>query len=118
GFAHDADGFREGDDDFLVVVNVAGGKLAAFAVLEPFFADLIAADLESPDVFRDSFKELGCIYVDAAERDFRGAICLDVADLLDFVIGGLFIASDDGDPRLRRAGAPANGGQTRRIASA
>jgi hypothetical protein len=48
-FAHQADGFGEGDDDLLVVVNVVGREFAAFAILEPFFADLIAADMKFPD---------------------------------------------------------------------
>ena len=47
---HDADGFGEGDDDFLVMINVVGGEFAAFAILEPLFADLIAADVEIPEV--------------------------------------------------------------------
>lgn len=45
-FAHEANGFGEGDDDLLVVVNVVGGEEAAFAILQPLLAYLIAADVE------------------------------------------------------------------------
>ena len=48
---HEADGFGEGDDDLVVVGDVFVGQGAAFAVLEPFLADLIAADVEVPDGF-------------------------------------------------------------------
>ena len=58
---HDADGLAEGDDDRLVVVDVLVGQHAAeagvlaalgLAVLEPFLADLVAADVEVPDIVR------------------------------------------------------------------
>lgn len=48
------------------MVNVVGGKLAAFAVLEPLFADLIAADVKFPDVLRNTFEVLRVVDVDAA----------------------------------------------------
>ena len=38
---HEADGFGEGDDDFTVVGHVFGGEGAAFAVFEPFLAELV-----------------------------------------------------------------------------
>ena len=53
---HQPDGFRQGDDDAVVVVDVVGGEGAALAVLEPLIADLVAADVEVPDVFRDAAK--------------------------------------------------------------
>ena len=41
---HEADGFGQGDDDFVVVDDVVRGEGPPFAVLEPFLADLVAAD--------------------------------------------------------------------------
>ena len=57
-FLHDADGFGDGDDDFLVVVDVVGGEFPAFAVLESLFADLPAANVELPDFFGDALEIL------------------------------------------------------------
>jgi hypothetical protein len=37
---HKADGLGEGDDDLLIVRDVALGERATLAVLEPLFADL------------------------------------------------------------------------------
>ena len=51
---HQPSGFGEGDDDLVVVGDVLVGEGAAFAILEPFRADLVAADVEVPDVFRDA----------------------------------------------------------------
>src|SRR5690606_28522188 len=47
---HQADGFLQGDHDLVVVGNVVVAEGAAFAVLEPFLADLVAADVEVPYV--------------------------------------------------------------------
>ena len=60
-FAHEADGFGDGDDDFLVVVNVVGGEEAAFAILEPLFSDLVAADMEVPNFRRHAFEILHAV---------------------------------------------------------
>ena len=62
-FGHEADGFGEGDDDFLVVGEVVVGELAAAAVFEPFVEDLVAADVELPDFFRDAFEVLIFVYL-------------------------------------------------------
>ena len=43
-FGHEADGLVQGDDDAVVVGDVVTAQAAAFAVLEPFDADLVAAD--------------------------------------------------------------------------
>jgi len=55
---HQAGGFDKGDNDLLVVLEVAAGKLPALAVLQPLRADLIAAEVELPNVFRDATEEL------------------------------------------------------------
>lgn len=60
-FGHDADGFGEGHDDFLVMVSVVVGEVAAFAVLEPLFADVVAADVKFPYVLRNTFEVLRII---------------------------------------------------------
>ena len=50
---HHCNRFTEGDDDLLVMLDVFGAELATFAVFEPFMTDLVAADVEVPDGFRD-----------------------------------------------------------------
>ena len=57
--SHEADGFGEGHDDFVVVGDIVVGEGAAFAVFEPFLADLVAADVEVPDGFGDSAETAG-----------------------------------------------------------
>lgn len=52
-FFHQSDGLVQGDDDLLVVGDVFGGEGAAFAVLQPLVAVLIAADVEVPHGFGD-----------------------------------------------------------------
>jgi hypothetical protein len=49
--SHEADGFVQGNDNLVVMSDVISRKFSAFAVLEPLFADLVAADVELPDVF-------------------------------------------------------------------
>lgn len=62
---HEADGFGQGDDDLVVMRNVfvrektSGIAFLRAAVLEPFFADLVAADMEVPDAFGDRMKTAG-----------------------------------------------------------
>ena len=53
---HDADGLVQGDDDLLVVGDVLVRERAALPVLEPLMADLIAADVEVPDLLRHALK--------------------------------------------------------------
>ena len=55
---HKAEGFFESDDHFLVMGEVVVGEGAAAAVFEPFFADLVAADMEAEDFGRDAFEIL------------------------------------------------------------
>ena len=38
--SHEVDSFVQGDDDSVAMLNIIGGQQAAFAVLEPLFADL------------------------------------------------------------------------------
>ena len=64
-FGHEADGFIQGDDDFLVVGEVVVGELAAAAVFEPFVADLVAADVEVPDGGWNAFEVLVFVDVEA-----------------------------------------------------
>lgn len=42
------------------MVNVVGGEFAAFAVLDPLFADLIAADVKFPDLLRCALNIQAC----------------------------------------------------------
>lgn len=50
--------FTQGRDDFAVMLQVIIGQGAAPAVFEPLLANLIAADLESPDFGRDALEVL------------------------------------------------------------
>jgi hypothetical protein len=54
--SHQPNRFRQRDDDAVVMVQIVGIEYAALAVFEPLMADLIAADVEVPDVFRDADK--------------------------------------------------------------
>ena len=53
---HEADGFGQGDDDFVVVGDVVRGEDPPFAVLEPFLADLVAADVKVPYLLGDRYQ--------------------------------------------------------------
>jgi len=53
-FGHEADRFTQGRDDFAGVLQVLVAQGAATAVFEPFFADLIAANVEIPNFGRDT----------------------------------------------------------------
>jgi len=47
---HEADGFVDGNDDALVVIDVFVSQRAAATILQPFLANLVAANVEVPDV--------------------------------------------------------------------
>ena len=55
---HFTDGFVKGHDDLLIMPGVFVGQFAALAVFEPFFADLVAADVEMPDLRRHASEVL------------------------------------------------------------
>lgn len=61
-FGHEADGLVQGGDDFAVMVDVSVAEGAAFAVFEPFVADLVAADVEVPDIFGDAGEAAAAVY--------------------------------------------------------
>lgn len=48
---HETDGLAQGDDDLLVVLDIVVRQLPAFAIFEPFFANLVTADVKFPDRF-------------------------------------------------------------------
>jgi len=50
--AHDLDGFAQ-DRNVLIMNEIVKAEFASFAVFKPFLTDLIAADVESPNVVRD-----------------------------------------------------------------
>ncbi len=62
---HEAVGFGEGDDDFLVVENVVEAEGASIAVFEPFLGGLIAADIKLPSDERNVFEILRVVDPDA-----------------------------------------------------
>jgi len=55
-FAHEPDSLFDGHDNFLVMLDIFVSESAAPPVFEPFFADLVSADVEIPDVGGDVFK--------------------------------------------------------------
>ena len=57
---HGVDGLTEGDDDLLVVADILVRERAALAVLEPLVADLVAADLEVPDLLWHALETRWC----------------------------------------------------------
>ena len=66
---HQANGFAEGDDDFVIVGDVFVVQGAAFAVFEPFLTDLVAADVEVPDGLGDALEPAAA---GGLERSFLG----------------------------------------------
>ena len=72
-FGHQTDGLGESDDDALVVVAVFLGEYTAGAgvlpplalsILEPFMADLIAANMEVPDLLGHTLEAGGLVLVE------------------------------------------------------
>ena len=61
---HNANGFGEGDDDLLVMVDVVFGEFAAPAVLEPSFANLITTNTETPHAFGHALEADTLLFVD------------------------------------------------------
>ena len=110
-FLHEADGFVEGDDDAVVVGEVVGGEGPALAVFEPFLADLVAADVEVPDLFGDAVEADGAGHgIVGAARAALGLLGLDrvqpdrvvrPAHLLDDGGGGAGEGKDHGQAVAR-----------------
>lgn len=48
--AHDLDGFTQDGNDVLIMNEVVKAEFASFAIFEPFLTNLIAADVEVPNV--------------------------------------------------------------------
>ena len=51
-FFHNPNSFREGNDDFLVVLDVLVRKFSTLTIFEPFLRGLVATDVEIPYGFR------------------------------------------------------------------
>ncbi len=81
---HQRNRLGESGDNTLIVFEVIEGERAAFAVLEPFVADLVAADMEIPHLRRHALKILCFVDVDAPP--FWLVRRLQVLDLLHHVI--------------------------------
>ena len=98
---HDADGLTEGDDDLLVVGDVLVREPAALPVLEPLVADLVAADLEVPDLLGHALEADGAglrravtlAGVGLAGVEPDGAV--RPADAADFGVPGAGVVSDE-----------------------
>ena len=74
--------------------NVIIGEGAAFAVFEPFFADLVAADVEVPDLRRDAFKVLVFIDIDPSVRLFNSTFSTRFEPATGYSVIGLFSTGD------------------------
>ena len=61
---HQPDGFLQRHHNFLVVVQVIIGQRPAFAVFEPLLGNLVATDMELPDLQRNAIKILCFVDVD------------------------------------------------------
>ena len=61
---HLGDGERENGDDLFDGGDFVQGEGAALAAFQVFFDDLVAADVEIPDGFRDGREGLGGVDVD------------------------------------------------------
>ena len=87
-FGHEAGGFGEGDDDFLVVEDVVEVELAVFTVFEPFLGRLVSADVEVPGYFGDVGEVLGFVDVDfvVVIVDFDDFVCSVDGVLGDVVV--------------------------------
>ena len=75
-FGHEPDGFSEGGHIVLVVLQVVDGQCAAFAVFEPFLADLIVADMEVPHLQRHILKVPSLVNPHAAFRHSLPQLCV------------------------------------------
>lgn len=51
--AHNLDSFTQNRNDILIMNEVVKVEFASFAIAEPFFTNLIAADVEVPNVVGD-----------------------------------------------------------------
>ncbi len=50
---HDLDGFTQNRNDVLIMNEIVKAEFASFTVFEPFLTNLIAADVEVPNVIGD-----------------------------------------------------------------
>lgn len=81
-FPHQTNGFLQRHDDFLVVLGVIPGEFAPFAIFQPLFQDLIAADVELPRIAGHALKVLSAIDADALSG-------VDVSNLLNHIASPL-----------------------------
>lgn len=91
---HQADGLLESDDDLMIVGDVLVGEGAAFAVLQPLLADLIASDVKVPDRLEDTLEPCRLSLVDENR-------IIPEADLLDILRLGSY---EDGSRCLQELG--------------
>ena len=100
---HDADGLVQGDDDLLVVGDVLVRERAALPVLEPLVADLVAADVEVPDLLGHALEPdlpgfggaVAFASVGLAGVEPNGAV--RPADAADFGVPGAGVGGDELD---------------------
>ena len=86
---HQADSFVERDDNFLVVGDVALRQRPALSIFEPLLANLVAADVEVPNVFANAFEAGSLCFVKPHDvlrpRDFFDLGTADADELRDGV---------------------------------
>jgi len=64
-FGHETDGLVQSDDYFLIMLDVVVGNYPAFAVFEPFLANLVTADVKFPNRFGHPAEVLDFVDKDA-----------------------------------------------------
>ena len=69
-FSHDAVGFNQDNNNFLVMHDVIVFKGTAFAIFQPFLCGLVAGDVKVPGNFGHIFKVLRLFDIDFAGSVF------------------------------------------------
>src|SRR5439155_25843133 len=80
---HEADSLRYRPDDLAVASLVAVRELQSLALLQPFLANPVAADVELPRRWRHALEILGRVNRNST---LRGCFALEVANLLDDIL--------------------------------
>ncbi len=81
--AHDLDGFAQDGNNVLIMNEIVKTEFASFAVFEPFLTDLIAADVEVPNVVGDVGKILLIVNPDL----LLGFVVFDLFDKVGAIDG-------------------------------
>lgn len=81
--AHDFNCFAQNRNDVLIMNEIVKAEFASFAVFEPFLTNLIAADVEVPNVVGD----VGEILLVVDPDLFLGVVVFDLFDKIRAIDG-------------------------------